>query len=100
MGFHFKNILLRFALNILLWPFSNVYVLGSLEKLIYYVVKMKLIREFWLNRSPPHFTDIRQSFFLSNKNKFPPWLNRGFYTRQVISNGYVLDLGCGNGFFG
>lgn len=91
---------LRIILKILVYPFSNLYLIKTQETLLRYALMLKLFREFWLSKEAPHFSDLRASYFLSYKNKFPPWLNRGFYSRQVINNGdTVLDIGCGNGFF-
>ena len=93
-------IVLKFILKIFFYPVSNVYLIRLQENCLRFSLRAKLIREFWLSNTTPHFSDLRASHFLSHKNKFPPWLNRGFYSREVVRpEDTVLDIGCGNGFF-
>lgn len=91
---------LRITLGIMLYPVSNLYLVKWLEGSLSHTLNLKMFREFLLSWKTPNFSDLRASHFLYYKNKFPPWLNRGFYARECIKEGdVVLDIGCGNGFF-
>jgi 2-polyprenyl-3-methyl-5-hydroxy-6-metoxy-1,4-benzoquinol methylase len=83
-----------------LYPFSNIYLIIFQESILCNTIKIKQIREFWFSDEMPKYSNLRASHFLGYNNKFPPWLSRGFYSRQAIKKGdRVLDIGGGNGFF-
>ncbi|MGB6785765.1 MAG: hypothetical protein WBE60_07795 [Nitrosotalea sp.] len=92
--------MLKIFLRVLFLPISSCSVINLSEDFLRFTLHVKLIRDFWLSNKEPHFSDLRPAHLLFYKNKFPGWLNRGFYSRQAIRKGdIVMDIGCGNGFF-
>jgi SAM-dependent methyltransferase len=87
------------SLRVAAWPLSNHWLTRTLERALYYNLKLQSVSYYWLSASRPHFPNSRESFYTAYLDRDPFRLIRGFHTRRVIpAGGKVLTIGCGDGF--